>query len=238
MTPDENFRFVKSLNGRLGPLIRQNRGFINQYLGDAIMAIFPFNAQDALEAGICMQKTLRKYNEERQHKNRNPIKIGMGMHTGPLIMGIIGDQHRMEPATISDTVNTASRIESLTKHYGASILLSEPSLKQLQDPEEYHFRFVGPVQVKGKEKTVNIYECFDGDSPELMEGKLTTLSLFEDGLNHYFKRKFAEAIRIFQEVLQKNPEDQIAAFFLERSKLNLVSGVDDSWTGVELMRTK
>ena len=76
--------------------------------------------------------------------------MGIGLHTGSLIMGIIGDEKRMDAATIADTVNTASRIESLTKHYGASILLSEDSLNKLEDKNDFHLRFMGKVQVKGK----------------------------------------------------------------------------------------
>ena len=78
--------------------------------------------------------------------------MGIGLHTGPLIMGIIGDEQRMDAATISDTVNSASRIESLSKYYGTSILLSEVSLKKIDNREEFHFRYLGKVQVKGKQK--------------------------------------------------------------------------------------
>ena len=238
MTPTQNFKFVKSLNGRLGPNIHQNQGFINQYLGDAIMAIFPSNAQDAVEAAIGMQKTLHQYNNERLQKNRLPIQIGMGMHTGPLIMGIIGDQKRMEAATIADTVNTASRIESLTKHYGARILLSEDSLKQLPDPTKFHLRYLGLVQVKGKKQAVNLYECFDGDPKSIIEGKISTLSLFQGGLEHYFNRNFEEAVLLFEEITKKVPKDHAATLFLNRSKSYAITGVDDNWNGVEMMKSK
>src|SRR5207249_1583755 len=123
MTPEENFHFVSSFNARLGPIIRSNRGFINQYLGDSIMAIFPENPEDALHAAINMQRAIQELNKERIAKGLPVIKAGIGMHTGPLIMGITGDESRMDAATISDTVNTASRIESLTKYYKSPLLL-------------------------------------------------------------------------------------------------------------------
>ena len=125
MTPEENFRFVSSFNSQLGPIIRSNNGFINQYLGDSIMAIFPDSPEDALLAAIGMQQAITELNNQRISKGRLPIKAGIGMHTGPLIMGITGDEQRLDAATISDTVNTAARIESLTKHYEASLLLSQ-----------------------------------------------------------------------------------------------------------------
>jgi class 3 adenylate cyclase len=117
MTPDENFRFVSSFNEILGPIIRTHGGFINQYLGDSIMAIFPGDPANALKSAIDMQKALVEFNAKRKKKGRPAVKAGIGMHTGPLIMGITGDEHRLDAATISDTVNTAARIESLTKHY-------------------------------------------------------------------------------------------------------------------------
>jgi len=127
MTPEENFHFVCSLNESIGPMIKKYNGFVNQYLGDSIMAIFPGSATDALNAAIDMQKEVQEFNRVRKINNQVPIKIGIGMHTGSLVMGITGDQERMDAATISDTVNTASRIESLTKYYRANILLSDAS---------------------------------------------------------------------------------------------------------------
>ena len=83
MTPEENFRFVSSFNERMGPVIKKNNGFVNQYLGDSIMAIFPGNAADALNAAVGMRLALQELNEERRSKNQPPIQIGLGMHTGP-----------------------------------------------------------------------------------------------------------------------------------------------------------
>lgn len=104
MTPKENFRFVNAYAGRMGPIIQQNNGFVNQYLGDGIMAIFQQNPLDGLSAAIEMQAKIRSYNEERKKQGRQPLRVGMGLHTGSLIMGIIGDEDRTDAATISDTV--------------------------------------------------------------------------------------------------------------------------------------
>lgn len=238
MSPSDNFQFVNALNGRMGPVIQNNGGFVNQYLGDAIMAIFPTNAENSLQTAIDMQKTLIDYNQERIGKNRQPIKIGIGMHTGPLIMGIIGDAHRMDAATISDTVNTASRLESLTKHYGASILLSGDSLNQIADPEKFHLRFLGKVQVKGKNEPIDLYECIDGDSPTMFEEKLATLDLFKEGTSQFYARNFANASVAFQQILQQNPEDRIVQRFLYKAARFTLEGVPEDWKGVELMTDK
>ena len=110
-----------------------------------------------------MQQNIREFNAMQKAKNLPIIKMGIGMHTGPLIMGITGDKDRLDATTISDTVNTASRIESLTKYYKASILLSEITLQQIQHPEIFHLRYLGKVQVKGKQSSIGIYECFSSD---------------------------------------------------------------------------
>jgi adenylate cyclase len=159
MTPEENFRFVCSFNERIGPIIRKNNGFINQYLGDAIMAIFPGTASDALSAAVEMQSAVRDLNTTRALENKIPIRIGVGLHTGPLIMGITGDNERMDAATIADTVNIASRLEGLTKFYKVNILLSEASVQNLVEAEIFQFRDLGPVQLKGKLAPITVFEC-------------------------------------------------------------------------------
>ncbi len=238
MTPEENFKFVNALHGRMGPVIQQHQGFVNQYLGDAIMAIFSQKPEDALQAAIDMQKALRDYNSERKADQHESIRMGVGLHTGPLIMGIIGDQKRMDATTIADSVNTASRIESLTKHYGASILISEDSQATIGENNTFHFRHLGKVQVKGKKEPVGIYECYDGDVPEMVELKMKTQSSFEAGLEHFFNRDFPEATVAFKQVLKENPDDPVAQHFSNRAGKLIVEGVGDDWTGVEEMESK
>ncbi|HQV05862.1 MAG TPA: adenylate/guanylate cyclase domain-containing protein, partial [Chitinophagaceae bacterium] len=175
MSPEENFRFVSSFNAKLGPIIRSHHGFINQYLGDSIMAIFPNDAADALHAAIEMQQAVWKLNKERIKENKLPIRAGIGMHTGPLIMGITGDEQRLDAATISDTVNTAARIESLTKYYKAPLLLSSETLAAINRQFTFHIRNLGNVRLKGKHKLLTILECFDGNEPTEFDNKQQTL---------------------------------------------------------------
>ncbi len=238
MTPEETFRFVCSYNEHLGPIIRKHNGFINQFLGDAIMALFPGSADDALAAAIEIKKDILSFNEKRKHKKRAPIQIGVGMHTGPLIMGITGDKDRLDATTISDTVNTASRIESLTKYYKAGILLSEATLQQIAHPEAFNLRHLGKVQVKGKQAPVGIYECFSGNTDNEIIIKEKTLSLFNEGMNHYLNKSFASAIKNFQSVIEAHPEDLTAEFFLDNATRYLQKGVPENWAGVVEMTNK
>ena len=238
MSPDENFKFVNAYVGRMGPIIRNHQGFVNQYLGDAIMSIFLDSPEDALKASIEMLKMTQLYNLERKNRGRNLLRIGIGMHTGQLIMGIIGDESRTDAATVADTVNTASRMEGLTKYYGVNLLLSEYSLIRLSGPENFNFRFLGRVQVKGKKDPVSLYECINGDTPEQMELKLESLSNFNQGVEHFFSQQFSEAEKIFSNILTYHEEDGPCKYFLEKTQKYLIKGVPDNWTGVEQMISK
>ncbi len=238
MTPEQCFKFVNAFHGRMGPIIKEHGGFINQFLGDAIMAIFPNKPENALRAAIAMQKQLTNYNVERHASGRTVIRIGVGLHTGALIMGIIGDQKRMDAATIADTVNTASRIESLTKYYGSSILLSENSLTQMLEETTFQVRYLGKVQVKGKKEPIGLYECFDGDALDTLTLKIKTQPNFQKGLDQFFNREFAQATAIFDQILKVHPEDRAARLFMTKASEYLIHGVPDKWDGVEKMGFK
>jgi class 3 adenylate cyclase len=231
MTPEENFHFVCSFNERMGPIIRRHFGFINQYLGDAIMAIFPRNATDALLAAIEIQKEVEAFNQERQLIDQRTIQIGVGMHTGPLIMGITGDKNRLDATTISDTVNTASRIEGLTKNYKAGILISEATLQQIEDRQPFHLRYLGAAQLKGKQASIPIYECFNSNSEQQVRNKLATLSAFNEGIRHYLNQSFEQARSAFENVVEANPNDTTANFF--HNKVLEYTQPRPDWTEIE-----
>jgi len=238
MTPEENFHFVSSFNARLGPVIRSNNGFINQYLGDSIMAIFPENPEDALRAAVGMQKAVHELNKERKELGLPSIRAGIGMHTGSLIMGITGDEFRMDAATISDTVNTAARIESLTKYYKSPLLLSDHTLQYLNGQNGFHFRHLGSVRLKGKNNLLSIIECINGFEELQFERKLRTLSLFGTAMSSYHDQQFENALQLFQTILTNDPDDLTAHYFLNNTKKYLREGVPKNWTGAEEMASK
>lgn len=238
MSPEENFKFVCAFNERMGPAIRRHNGFINQYLGDAIMAIFPRNAEDALLAAIEMQKEVQDLNRIRAVNNQTPIQIGVGMHTGPLIMGITGDAHRMDATTISDTVNIASRLESLTKHYSVNIILSDSSLKQIGQKDGFHLRSLGLVQLKGKREAVEIHECFDSNTSPDKEKKLNTLAAFNEGVSFFLNKSFHEANLAFKKVVDTDPGDLTAKFFYRNTKKIIEEGVFENGAGIVAMHEK
>jgi adenylate cyclase len=216
MTPEDNFKFINAYLSRMEPSILENGGFIDKYIGDAIMALFSGSADDAVKASLSMLRVLGEYNTTRGRPGRPCLQIGIGIHTGSLMLGTVGGQSRMDSTVISDTVNLASRIESLTKEYGVSLLISQQTLSRLQNPMEYNLRFIEQVKVKGKSKAVAVFEVFDADEPQLKVGKLATKSMFEEGLFLCYRGSFREAALLFKECLRINPGDAIARIYLQR----------------------
>jgi two-component system sensor histidine kinase ChiS len=229
MTPKENFRFVNAYSGRMGPIIQRNQGFVNQYLGDGIMAIFQQKPSDGLRAAIEMQAKIRDYNQGRKAQDRLPLRVGMGLHTGSLIMGIIGDDQRTDAATISDTVNTAARMESLTKEFGANILLSEAVVQEISDKEEFQLRYLGKVRVKGRKEPVGVYECLNGYQQEEMNAILNLGENFETAFKYYQQQQFSQAVVAFEGIILKNPNDKVSQYFLRYAKEYLVKGIPENW---------
>jgi hypothetical protein len=233
MTPEVNFSFICAFNEKMGPIIRRHRGFINQYLGDAIMAIFPGNSGDALAAAIEMQRAVIELNNNRQNRDYPEIQIGVGMHTGPLIMGITGDELRLDATTISDTVNTAARIENLTKYFKSGILLTNETLQQLSHPEIFKLRHLGMVKVKGKKNLLSIHECFSGNTQPHQQMKLATLSTFSNGISYYLDKSFEKAVSAFQTVVDADATDLTAKIFLRKATKYLNVDVPENWMTVE-----
>jgi len=253
MSLPENFKFINSYLSRMEPEIIANHGFIDKYIGDALMALFSGSANgstnssandsangvinsamnraangstnnsadDAVRAGISMLETLKEYNQHRGNSGYAPIKIGIGINTGSLMLGTVGGKNRMDSTVISDAVNLASRLEGLTKEYSVPLLISHHTFWELADANKYCIRLIDRVQVKGKSEWITVNEVFDADPPEVREGKLATLTIFMEAWLLYNQNKFAEASQVFQECLRQNPGDQVVQVYLARCQRSL-----------------
>ncbi|TGM89984.1 7TM diverse intracellular signaling domain-containing protein [Leptospira licerasiae] len=216
MTPAENFNFINSYLSRMSPIIQRHNGFIDKFIGDAIMALFQRNVIDAVSAGVEMQRYLKEYNEHRHRQGYIPIQIGVGIHSGSLMLGTIGAEERLEGTVISDTVNLASRIESLTKVYGSRIAVSESTIEEVKKDGKFHFRFLDRVKVKGKQRPVSVYEVFDGDEPQYQDLKLKTKESYEKGVKAFYSNSFEDAKQQFENVISIFPDDKATQLYLKR----------------------
>jgi two-component system sensor histidine kinase ChiS len=238
MTPEENFNFLNAYLKRMNPCVQYHSGFIDKYIGDGLMALFPLTPDNAIESAIEMQKEIRNYNKSRLEKKYKPIEIGIGIHTGMIMLGTIGTEDRMEGTVISDAVNLASRIEGLTKIYGASILMSIETLFSLEDADKYLYRILDRVKVKGKERFTSVVEILDGYEDEKLNNLLKTKIHFEQGLAFYLEKEFAHAIKSFHRVIRLVSDDKASKIYIQRSEFYLKNGVPVDWNGVEVIDHK
>jgi class 3 adenylate cyclase len=233
MTPKENFDFINNYLGYMEPVIRHNTGFIDKFMGDSIMALFPEKTEDALNAAIEMRIKLLEYNEIIGQFGKPAIDAGIGIHTGLMMLGIIGGEGRMDSTVISDAVNLASRLEGLTKVYGGSIIITEDTLIKLSDPSQYHFRFLDVVKVKGKKEAVYIFEIMDGEPETTRNLKLSTKEDYNKALQLYKKKDFKSALDILLSIQAINPNDKAVKIYIDRCSYYHEKGVPEFWDGVE-----
>lgn len=185
MTAKENFAFVNTIYGKAGPIIREHNGFVDKYIGDAVMALFE-KPDDAVKCGVDLYRAIVLDPETARELKVSDINIGIGIHTGMAMIGIVGESERLSGTVISDTVNLSSRLESLTKQYKTAILVSKDTIDRLAAPEELDLRYLGMIQVAGVNEVKGVYEVLDCLRDE------------DKGLRSGNSVEFREAMRLFQ----------------------------------------
>ncbi|HEY9298517.1 MAG TPA: adenylate/guanylate cyclase domain-containing protein [Phormidium sp.] len=232
MTPQENFDFINDYLQQISPEIRKHNGFIVKYIGDGVMAVFPDGVDDAIQAGIVKLEQLQKYNHSRKINGDIPLKIGIGIHVGDTMVGIIGDANRMQADALSDHVNLTARLEGLTKYYGVSLLISGDVVQRLSQPEKYHIRFLDRAIVKGRQEAITVCEVLDVEVEPVRSLKIHTLPIFEEGLQEYCQGNFAKARVCFEQIVALNPDDKPSQLYLKRIQSLLENSIPANWDGV------
>jgi class 3 adenylate cyclase/HAMP domain-containing protein len=237
MEPQEIFDFVNTYLQRMSPEIQSHRGFVVKFIGDGMMSVFPKRVENAIAAGIAQFEQMRQYNTERRVSGEGPIDIGIAIHFGHLMVGMIGEPNRLQGDAISDTVNLAARLEGLTKLYGASLLISETVKVQFKSADRYTLRFLDWVIVKGRTEPIEIYEVLDAEVESSRQLKLDTLEIYNKGI-HYYKASadgtvdnLRQARTAFEQVLSINPQDKTARLYCDRINAMLDRGLPENWSG-------
>ncbi|HYP89663.1 MAG TPA: adenylate/guanylate cyclase domain-containing protein, partial [Polyangiaceae bacterium] len=238
LSAGDNFRFLSGFFSRMTVYVARHAGVVSTFTGDGFLSFFPRHPNDALDASVAIQAAVRAYNVERAAKGRSPVAVGVGLHTGPLMLGVIGDQDRLEASLISDTVNTAARMEGLTKEFRVGIVASESTVAALGVEAQAQIRRVADVKVKGKSQPTRVFDCFAGDSSEAAMLKQETAPDFAAGLESWQAADFAGAVVAFERVLARNPADGTAQRYLARASEQVTRGASTDWTGVEVMDRK
>ena len=224
LTPRETFSFINSYLGEMEPVIGRHGGIVDKYMGDAIMAIFPGGADEAVRCAIGMLTQLRSYNEGRRRAGYPAIEIGIGLNTGLVMLGTVGGTQRMQGTVLSDAVNLSSRLEEATKTYGTPLLISEHTLYALNSSSAFAIRFLDRIRVRGRSQPQSVYEVFENDPAATRAGKEATRTRFEEALAYYHLRAIPKAVPLLEACLREVPDDRPARIYLERCKAFLASG--------------
>lgn len=237
LTPEEVFTFLNDYFRRMHHEIKRFDGFIDKFVGDAIMALFDQReatdseeATCAVDCAVNMQISLQEFNMERRMEGLFPIAAGIGVHSGPVFIGTVGSETRMESTVIGDAVNLSARLESMTKYYGCKILVSETTMN-LVDKSRYCYRELDWIKVKGKSKPVTIYEVFDADPPHLREQKTGSVRYLKEGMECRKRKDWKGAMQAFRESLKLNPQDLAVQVHLDQIRSLMISPPDEDWDG-------
>ncbi len=225
--PNEIFGLLNEWFGRIGPHVPAHRGFIDKYIGDAIMALFPRSPSDAVRAAVAMQheaasvlvaptqSRLRTASSSAiEAVSLRPLAIGIGIHRGGTMLGTIGERDRFEATVISDAVNLAARLEQATVTLGVRVLVSGEVAEGLDADLRGELRALGAFQVVGRRRPIELFEVVEADPEGLRERKVAYRARFEAARAALVEGRNEEARLAFEAIAHESPGDGVVAFFL------------------------
>ena len=212
MTAKENFAFANTIYGKAGPIVRKHNGFIDKYIGDAVMALFE-EADDAVAAGIDLYKTIVHDPETARELKVSDINIGIGIHTGMAMIGIVGEAERLSGTVISDTVNLSSRLESLTKQYQTAMLVSKDTVDRLSSPEDLNLRYLGMIQVAGVNEVKGVYEVLDCLKEGEKEARSANTADFREALRLFQLGRHDDALKALEKLASEGRNDYVTDMY-------------------------
>ena len=236
-------KLVELLNQYLSEMtdtIFKNWGTLDKYIGDAIMAFWgapypqPDQAERACQTALQMLDTLRRLQAGWESEGRPRIDIGVGINSGPVLVGNMGSRLRFNYTVMGDNVNLASRLEGLNKAFATRLIISEFTYEQVRN--KFVARELDFIRVKGKKKPVRIYELLG--SIEEFDRYRSLIDRFGTGLEKYRSGQWERAIEVFRELRRDYPDDGPSAVFLERCRDYLTEPPQGIWDGVHVMDTK
>ncbi|MCP4137003.1 MAG: adenylate/guanylate cyclase domain-containing protein [bacterium] len=241
LSPEVLVEFLGEYLGEMTEIILDNRGTVDKYIGDCVMAFwgapeeFEDHALWACKSALLYQARLKELGKKWISEGKPDFNSRIGLNTGDIIVGNMGYEKRMNYTVIGDAVNLASRLEAQNKVYGTDIMLGEETYEVVKDFMET--RFLDIVAVKGKEKGVKVYEliCEKGD----IDGpRAEHRAQYEKALNLYLKKDFSEAMKNFEEAYKMNADDIASKVFIGRCKSFIETPPPAGWEGVYVAKEK
>ncbi len=226
LNPGARLDFLNRYMACVAPSITEHNGFVDKYVGDAVMALFPHATSDAVEAADAIHIALAQFRADTNHQ----IQVGIGLHCGPMLLGTIGAPERMDTTMISDVVDCTAKLERLTKRYAVGTLLSGPMRELLEEDQRKWTRKIAQVRFDGSNQTMDLFELFSSDPTRDL--KLKTRPVFEQALSAYEISNFTQACKGFEMVVGENSSDNLAQRLFRRSQKLLGEGAPAGWSGV------
>jgi adenylate cyclase len=221
-------------------VILGRQGTIDKYVGDMIMAFWnaplvdPDHREHAMRAALEVVETVSALEAAFAARGLPPLRIGIGLNTGPMNVGDMGSDFRRAYTVIGDAVNLASRIEGLTRQYGVSVLVGEQTRDETPD---WAFRMIDRVQVKGRTAPVRIYEPL-GPESELSPARSAELARWHAAYWKYLERDFEGALAAVDALVEEHPDERLFRVYRARIEYFLRSPPDPAWDGVTVMEEK
>jgi predicted ATPase/class 3 adenylate cyclase len=232
LSPSASIEFINAYLAHMERAIIGNHGFVDSYIGDAIMALFDGDADDSVAAGVSMMRELAQFNRGRAGRGESPVRIGVGINTGPLMLGTIGGQNNMKCGVIGDSVNLAARVESLTKQLDVPFLVGADTVQRLVSPGRFLLRPIERVQVVGLKEPVTLYEEFDADPDPVREAKQRTMPRFLEGMEAYRARRWPDAAAALAFCISECPSDRVALQLSDRIDALSKNDPGPTWDGI------
>ncbi len=220
------------------PAIVSQHGFIDSFNGDEIMALFDGEPDRAVQAAVELQRALTRFNEASKDGDRPALRMGVGVNTGPLLLGIVGGRDRIKCGVVGDAVNLASRLERLTRRYGVAAIIGDATWRGLAHPERFSARPIDRVIVKGAETPMTLYELLDAETDANREPKERTRALWQRALESYWSRDFDSALELCGECLALAPRDRLPMMLANRCTRFQQDPPPEGWNGVERLLEK
>jgi adenylate cyclase len=209
LTPTQLVAFLNRLYERITRVVDEQEGVIDKFLGDAVLCIFegPDSAERAVACGVNMLVVVESFNTEADRPTDQAVKIGIGLHTGPVILGTIGTVDRMDSTVLGMAVNLAKRLEEVTRSLGVDMLITDQVAQRLPKGHGHRLRKLTEASLKGCSAPVGIIEVYDQDPPEVQHLKNRIEPLLEEGMRFFKGGHFEAALSRFQAAQSIYPQD-------------------------------
>ncbi len=238
MDPVDLASLLNAFTDAMTEVILENGGLVDKYIGDSVMAVFgapvdqPDHARRACRAALAMVARVARLNRDLPQAQGRNLTVGVGVNSGPMVVGNMGSRLRFDYTVIGDNVNLASRLEGQTREYGVEIVVSMSTREMCGD--EFRFRVLDLIRVKGKKEPVAIYELVAGAGEDIPQ----YLDQYAGAFDMYQQRQFQEALEVLESIDRSGQADAACRLLADRCRAYDQAPPPEDWDGVETKTTK